>query len=478
MRRASKVLITCLLATASGLLLAIEVGPPTVVSRTYAGFVAIGPCGTPHFARMNSRYLSFGCRGVLTKNDDNDHADTFWFDRNAAQLERVSLTSAGQEIRFDSLDGFPSSDGRYVSVESLGPLHPDAEPISPGFERRNAFLRDRSSGTTDFVSRNSDGEMSLFGVGLQDSLPDRQEVLLQTRSRLLNPPDDPFANDTNLYVRNWQTHVIELVSANPDGTLADGVSGGSRLSTNGRYVLFASTATTLPGAPVFGSGINLYLRDRETQTTERLTRPWHGGEFTGEMTLDIHTPRISANGRWVLFGSSSLELLPNDAGPPTTQQVYLLDRQTGQFERISADEEGLPGDAFSGVPDMSDDGRYLTFFSRASNLPAGHEAIYVIDRETGEWANATAALGPQSGSSPNLELARDGSAIAFSWRVTDPSLPDLVGRNPIYTVALLGDDPAPAPTPVPGLRFAWIIALVTLVTWVAAFSGIGQRSKR
>ena len=477
MNPVGRLLIGGLLATASGLALALEARPPEVASRTSAGFAAIGPCGSPHFARSNARYLSFGCRGALTVDDDNDHADSFWYDRGAASLERVSVTSEEADIRFDSFGGFPASSGDGVAFGSLGPLHSDAEPISPGFERRNAFLRDRSSGTTEFVSRNSDGEMSLFGVGLQDSLPDRQELLLQTRSQLLAPPDI-ITSDTNLYVRNWETHAIELITANVDGTLADGVSGGSRLSTDGRYVVFASTATTLPGAPVFGSGINLYLRDRATQTTERLTRPWHGGEFTGEMTLDIHTPRISANGRWVLFGSSSLELLPNDAGPPTTQQVYLLDRQTGQFERISADEAGLPGDAFSGVPDMSDDGRYLTFFSRASNLPAGHEAIYVIDRETGEWANATAALGPQSGSSPNLELARDGSAIAFSWRVTDPSLPDLVGRNPIYTVALRGDDPAPAPTPVPGLRFAWIIALVTLVIWVAAFSWIGQRGKR
>jgi hypothetical protein len=461
-------LLAGLASAVAPVVLALDPQPPVVVARNVLGDAAIGPCGNPHFARGNSRYVSFYCFGSLTPEDDNDRPDTFWFDRENGMLERVSVTSQEEEIRFESYDGFPSNNGRYVALESWGPLHPDAAPNSPGFERLNAFLRDRLTGTTDFISRNAAGQLSLNEVGLQDALPERSEVLLQTWSWLLTPPDDVLAHDTNLYIRNWATGAIELITAATNGGLSTGDAGLGRLSTSGRFVVFGSSATDLPGAPVFGSGINLYLRDRHFATTERLTYPWHGGEFTGEMNLQARSPRITPDGRYVTFASGHPEVLPVDPNiDPFTLQVYLLDRQSGLTERISVDENGVPGNGFNGNIDMSDDGRYVAFFSRSTNLPAGESAIYVIDRQTGEWVNVTESLGPTSSSSPSLELARDGSAIAFSWRVADPALPDLLGRNPIYVVDLGLAGPAPAPEPVPGSARGWLLVLAGLMMFIA-----------
>lgn len=459
---------------------ALDPQPPVLVSRTHLGTPGAGPCGSPHFARANPRYLSFGCRGALTQDDDNDRADSFWYDRETGVLERVSLTSEGEEIRFENFGGFPSNNGRYVALESWGPLHPDAQ-TTPGFERANAFLRDRMTGTTEFISRNAAGQLTLRDVGLEDALSERTEVLLQTRSRLLSPPDDPIASDTNLYVRNWTTGAIELISGTAEGVLADGTAGRGRLSTDGRYVIFSSSATNLPGAPPSGSGLNLYLRDRHSGTTQRLTYPWHGGEFTGEMVLGIGSPRVTPDGRFVIFSSNHPEVLPVDPDiDPLTLQVYLLDRQSGLTERVSVDENGVPGDSFNGVVDMSDDGRYLAFFSRSTNLPAGGSAIYVIDRQTGEWVNVAAPLGPGGGASPNLELARDGSAIAFSWRVTDPALPDLYDRTLMYVVdmGVAGTPPEPVPVPVPGPGRGWVLMLAgLLIACAAVFARLREQGR-
>lgn len=458
--------------------LALDPQAPVVVSMTWLGTPAVGPCGNPHFDRGAARYLAFYCFGALTPDDDNERPDTFWYDRATGVLERVSLTSAGEDIRFESFDGFPSSDGRYVPLESLGPLHPDATPALPGFERRNAFLRDRIAGTTDFISRNALGQLTLLGVGLEDALPERSEVLLQSQSRLQSPPDDPLATNTNLYVRNWLTGAVELISGTAEGELADRTAGRGRLSTGGHYALFTSSATNLPGAPPVGSGSNLYLRDRHAETTQRLTFPWQGGEFTGEFSVDIHRPRITPDGRYVLYASRHPEVLPYD--PSVTllwQQVYLLDRQTGVTERISVDAAGMPGDGLSSTVDMSDDGRYLAFYSRSGNLPAGGRAIYVIDRQTGTWANVTAPLGPDSGGSPNLELARDGSAIAFTWRVTDPALPALRDRTLMYVVDLGIAGPPPEPVAVPGPGRGWLLLLAALLA-VGAFAAGRRRPAR
>lgn len=457
---------------------ALDPQPPVVVSLTWLGTPAVGPCGNPHFDRGSARYLAFYCFGALTPDDDNERPDTFWYDRATGALERVSLTSAGEDIRFESFDGFPSSDGRYVPLESLGPLHPDATPALPGFERRNAFLRDRIAGTTEFISSNISGQLTLLEVGLEDALPERSEVLLQTQSRLQSPPDDPLATNANLYVRNWVTGTVELVSSTAGGELANRTAGRGRLSTGGRFALFTSSATNLPGSPPVVSGSNLYLRDRQAGTTQRLTYPWQGGEFTDGMVMGGGSPRITPDGRYVIYSSSHPEVLPYD--PSVTllwQQVYLLDRQTGNTERISVDAAGMPGDGFNGTVDMSDDGRYLAFFSRASNLPAGGRAIYVIDRQTGTWANVTAPLGPDSGGSPNLELARDGSAIAFTWRVTDPALPALRDRTLMYVVDLGIAGPAPEPVAVPGPGRGWLLLLAALLA-VGAFAAGRRRVAR
>jgi Tol biopolymer transport system component len=182
----------------------------------------------------------------------------------------------------------------------------------------------------------------------------------------------------------------------------------------------------------------LFLRDRLLQTTELLTRPFAGGTPTEPMTLDVFPPAVFVDGRYVAFASSSRELLPVDPSVvPLAQQVYVLDRQLDRLERVSVTADGAPGNQYSGTVDLSDDGRWLAFYSQANNLPAGGPAIYVVDRWGGQWLEVTAALGPTLFGTVNLDLASDGSTIAFSWAASRPELPGF-GRLNIYTVDLQG----------------------------------------
>jgi hypothetical protein len=446
---------------------ALEVGAPVLVSRTSSGTPAAGFCAAPYFSRGSARYLSFQCQDPLVPDDTNLRVDTYLVDRQLGTIERVSLTSQNAEVGYDSFSGFPSSDGRLVAMSSRGPLHPDGF-ISPSLNFTNVFLRDRVTGTTEFISRNIDGSVSAFTVVLQDALADDSEVLLQTQSQLLDPSAAPFLQQANLYIRNWQSGTIDLVTRSAIGGLADGFSFG-RMATGGRHVVFGSTATNLPGAPP--DGVNLYLRDRAAGTTVRLTRPWNGGEFSTPLSLDGYRPRLSADASLVLFASTSTELVDEEPrGLAMQQQVYLLNRSGSIIQRLSVDSNGQPGNAYSGVVDMSDDGRYVAFFSRASNLPAGGSAIYVIDRASGAWVNITEPLGPLVGvgTQPSLEMARDGSAIAFSWRSADPASP-YFDRSLIFTVELRGSvPPAPPARPVPGGPSGAWLALAALALIAAA----------
>jgi hypothetical protein len=81
---------------------------------------------------------------------------------------------------------------------------------------------------------------------------------------------------------------------------------------------------------------------------------------------------LSADGRYVAFFSNASNLVPGDTNGYGDIVVY--DRQTDTIERVSVAADGTQGNRNSGVnnfPDISADGRYVTFYSDATNLVPG-----------------------------------------------------------------------------------------------------------
>jgi Tol biopolymer transport system component len=69
--------------------------------------------------------------------------------------------------------------------------------------------------------------------------------------------------------------------------------------------------------------------------------------------------------------------------------IFVYDRESGETERVSVSSQGVQGDNDSYSPSsISDDGRYVAFYSDASTLVAndtnGCRDIFVHDRQTGQ----------------------------------------------------------------------------------------------
>jgi Tol biopolymer transport system component len=85
-------------------------------------------------------------------------------------------------------------------------------------------------------------------------------------------------------------------------------------------------------------------------------------------------------------------------------------------ERVSVSSTGTQGDSESSEPSVSADGRYVAFFSEASNLVPGSNAfgVFVRDRAT----NETQLAGRNSSGTPiaaeNPALSADGRHVAFT----------------------------------------------------------------
>src|SRR5205823_12471345 len=78
---------------------------------------------------------------------------------------------------------------------------------------------------------------------------------------------------------------------------------------------------------------------------------------------------ISANGRYVAFASFATNLVPiQNEG---ISHIYVRDRVTGTTERVSVSSSGAEGDSSSVKPSISADGRFVAFESFADNLVEG-----------------------------------------------------------------------------------------------------------
>ena len=93
---------------------------------------------------------------------------------------------------------------------------------------------------------------------------------------------------------------------------------------------------------------------------------------TGSLTHTIAGSRggdvfsITPDGRYVAFSSNRSTVLPGDTNGVT--DVFVHDRQLDTTTRVSVASNGAQGDGESVRPKMSADGRYVVFQSRATNL--------------------------------------------------------------------------------------------------------------
>ncbi len=80
-------------------------------------------------------------------------------------------------------------------------------------------------------------------------------------------------------------------------------------------------------------------------------------------------PAISKDGRYVTFFSSATDLVSGDTN--ALNDIFVHDRQSGATTRVSVSSDGTQGNGNSFSPALSSDGRYVAFYSDATNLVSG-----------------------------------------------------------------------------------------------------------
>ena len=174
------------------------------------------------------------------------------------------------------------------------------------------------------------------------------------------------------------------VSVASDGTQGNDESSifFPSISADGRFVAFGSYATNLVPDDTNRSQ-DIFVHDRETGQTTRVSVASDGSQSDGAQSSGFS---ISADGRFVAFGSYATNLVLGDTNGE--MDVFVHDRETGQTVRVSVASDVSQGNGGSGYPSLSADGRFVAFASSSTNLVRDDtnrkSDIFVHDRETGQ----------------------------------------------------------------------------------------------
>jgi hypothetical protein len=314
----------------------------------------------------NGRFVVFKSDATnLVPGDTNGVTDVFVRDRWLRRTRRVSVSSSGAQANgVSSQNCFPniSADGRVVSFVSY------ASNLVPGDTNGTAdtFVHVLRTGRTEMVSVASDGTHDNGWAGGDTAVSgDGRFVVFAAEGDNLVPGWTNHRRD--VFVHDRRTGHTERVSVASDGTEgnADGMDLGLWITADGRYVCFRSYASNLVPGDTNGT-TDVFVRDRLTGRTERVSVASGGVQAHGEADRQINDATLSNDGRFVLFDSFANDLVPTPIA--FGEHVYLHDRLTDRTSRVSQTADGTPGDYWSGNSQISGDGRVAAFGTVASNL--------------------------------------------------------------------------------------------------------------
>ena len=201
------------------------------------------------------------------------------------------------------------------------------------------------------------------------------------------------------------------VNVSTGGRQADRATLGAVLSAGGRFVAFASAATTLVRDDRNGVS-DVFVRDLRKRRTWRASVSAEGGESDGASLK----PSITADGQIVVFPSSASNLVSGDGNG--VQDIFVRDRASGTTQRVSIGPGG-EANAASLASLVSADGRAVVFSSDASNLVPhdrnGALDVFVADRLTGMTSRVS--IGPYGESADRSEASSvDAQGVVVSFR--------------------------------------------------------------
>jgi len=349
----------------------------------------------------------------LVAGDTNGWSDVFVRNLSAGTTAIVSLQPDGSETPDFSSRPSISDHGRFVAFEGKSPVNNQIQAALADLQNGTVVhLLPREENNVPVPAHQAQVELEISGNGQFVGLRSRDTFSDVWPPSIRPPADDQnSAFDVFVYDRvTAPTPALERISRDSAGSGSDADSRRPALSDDGRIVAFMSYSEILSSDG--NNRPDIFVKDRQTGVLERISSP------DGVVVADgaSFNPAVSADADVVAFRSEASNLVSGDSNG--RWDIFARVRSSATTERISVASDGAQANHNSLEASVSDDGRFVTFRSMASNLVAGdnnrRDDIFVHDRVEDLTARVGQPPGGESnGHSANPKISGDGAWIVF-----------------------------------------------------------------
>jgi Tol biopolymer transport system component len=423
--RATRLLAAVCAGTFSQVALPPSPGPATLLTVPQRDPQRPRSASTVVSLSADGRYVAFSSFARLAPADGDDRSDIYVLDRATGAVTIESLQLDGRPLDAECRHPGLSQDGRTLVFEvaelSLGAVS-------------TIVLRDRARDESRYIGRTRAGGLPQAASMQPTISDDGQFVAFASNARDLVAGDGPAVAPRDVYRYAVASGGIERVSVDARGAPpAAGQSVQPRLSGDGRFVAFASSADLTDGpprlhprryasSPARMEPYQLYVRDMRRGVT-RLVSLARGGSAPDGISLD---PSISSDGRFVAFTSLATNLVPGDRNQ--SSDVFLFELASGELSLVSRSAAGGTANGHSSSPAVSADGRFVAFQSDASDLLCARQCrgeqedidlvsdVFLLDRRSGlaTLVSGGATAWMEESGAPALDAR--GTVVAFASR--------------------------------------------------------------
>lgn len=310
-------------------------------------------------------------------------------------------------IQVDSdKDGLSDTD---ETALGLSPTNPDTDStnISDGLEHGRIIKGSVTQNFENINNKTTIGQMSSDG---------RYTVFSTYADNVIS---NDHNNKTDVFRRDNVTgNVIRVSLTNDEQELVSGVNTYSSVAINddASLVVFSSNSDDLLSSP--SSYDQIFLRDITAGTTELVSLSTSMEAAFGNSSVG----GISKDGRYIVYSSRARDIIPNDTN--SQDDIFLFDRQSRTTTRISTGINGEEPNNGSFNSDISSDGKYIVFSSRATNLVdrsiISSSNLYLYDLETHQTSILNVSSNNELSANSHadirgLSISEDGSSVAFTF---------------------------------------------------------------
>lgn len=315
----------------------------------------------------DGRYVVFSTFNAIAPNDSNNTRDIYVRDRQTNTTFRTNFTYQGKEVPniggMGSNHASISDDGANIAWVS------GAINITPldSFFVYDVYVSELGGANVNKITINAQGRQATRSSDYPMISGNGQFVVYESFAQNLIQPD--LNNETDIFLYNIGTGVTSLVSKAIDasnGVTANGASRLARISYDGRYIAFESTANNLVQTDI-NNAKDIFVYDAIADAMVIASTSSDGVQ--GNQSADRAS--LSHDGRFVAFDSWSNNLVPGDDTLFNHGDIFVKDLVTGAISFASLNADGELGDNHSDSPVISvasSDSVFVAFRSSALNL--------------------------------------------------------------------------------------------------------------